>query len=134
VRVGGVSDAVDHRSFFIQRRLLEKIAAETREFDGVTVEIGEILSYGRSLGVVPGTLSDAVAGIHGWLIAASLRAEVGMPGVIAGANRCGESLAMRVRSGQPAEIGALAHANARYEKGHGMRLAGVPRSRFLRPG
>src|SRR5882762_187481 len=49
VRVGGVSDAVDHRALFIQRRLLKKIAAETGEFNRVPVEIGEILSDGRSL-------------------------------------------------------------------------------------
>src|SRR6266478_3416305 len=81
------SHAVDHFALLIQRRLLEQITTKTREFDCVTVQIGEILSYRCSFGVVPGTLSDAVAGIHGWLIAASLRAEVGVPSAIAGAHR-----------------------------------------------
>jgi hypothetical protein len=134
VRVGSVSDAVDHRALFTQRRMLEKIAAETCELDRVTVQIGEILSDGRSLGVVPGTLPNAVAGIHGWLIAASLRAEVSVPGVITGAHCGGECLAMRVSARQATEIGAFGNANARDEEGHGMWLAGVPRRRFLRPG
>jgi hypothetical protein len=76
-------------------------------------------------------LSDAVTSIRGWLIAASLRAEVGMPSVIAGANRCGECPAMRIRSGQPAEIGAFAHANAGDKKGHRVLLGGALRRRLL---
>jgi len=55
-----VSHAVDHFAFLIQRRLLEQITTETREFDCITVQIGEILRYRCSFGVVPGTLSDAV--------------------------------------------------------------------------
>ncbi len=68
-----VSHAVDHFALLIQRRLLEQITTETREFDCITVQIGEILRYRCPFGVVPGTLSDAVAGIHDWLVAASLR-------------------------------------------------------------
>ncbi len=48
-----------------------------------------------------------------------------MPGVIANASRCGERLAMRVRSGQTTKIGAFAHADAGDEESHGMRLRGV---------
>ncbi len=87
VLVGIVSDAVDHCALFIECRLLEKIAAETRKFECVTVQVGDTLSYRRSFGVVPRTLSDAVARIHGWLIAASLRAQIGVPSAIVGAYR-----------------------------------------------
>ena len=50
-----------------------------------------------------------------------------MPGVIASANRGSQRLAVRVGSGQSAEIAALAEAHAGHKKGHGMPLR-------LRPG
>src|SRR3981189_870545 len=64
-----VSHAVDHFAFLIERRLLEQITTKTREFDCVTVQIGETLRYRCSFGVVPGTRSDAVPCIHGGLVA-----------------------------------------------------------------
>ena len=55
-----------------------------------------------------------------------------MPGVIAGAYRCGESLTMRVSARQATEIGAFADTGAGNEKGHGVLLGTALRRGLLR--
>ena len=125
-----IAHAVDDLALLGSRGLLEKIAAAFRLDERVSVKFAEILGNDRVLGlpklgarsVVPGTGADAVARIDGRLSGAILSAEVSVPGVIARANCGSQRLAVRVGSGQPAEIAAFAEAYAGDEKGHGVAL------------
>src|SRR5216683_6735003 len=68
VRVRSVANAVHHLTLLIQRRLLKQIAAETGEFQRVSVQIGLRLSDRLSASVVPGTLPNAITRIDRGLI------------------------------------------------------------------
>jgi hypothetical protein len=59
---------------------LVEIVAKAREFACVSVQFSEIASDHLSFGVVLRTLSDAIVGIHGGLIAFSLSAHIRVPG------------------------------------------------------
>src|SRR5215469_4028887 len=85
------------------------------------MQIGYVLGDHLPSGVVPWALSDAIPRIHGGLAAASLRAEIGMPGLISSPGCLGQRLAMGVGPRQTAEIGALPRPSAGYKEGHGLR-------------
>jgi hypothetical protein len=112
------------------RGLFEKIAAALRLDERISMKFPEILGNDRVLRltqlaprcVVPGSGADAVTRIDGRLSGTSLGAEVGVPGVIARAHGGSQRLAVRVGSGEPAEIAAIAEAHAGHEKGHGVAL------------
>jgi hypothetical protein len=121
VRVGGIARAVPHLSLFIQRRLLEEITAETGFFQRISVQVRKIPRNG-GFRVIPRTLPDAITGIDGRLIAASLRAEIGVPGMISRSDRGGQRLAVGVGSGQSAEIAPFADSSAGYKESQRMPL------------
>src|SRR5436190_15037848 len=60
-----VPETVDRIALLGKRRRLGNIVAETRGFDRIAVQIAEILSDPRPLGVVPRALADAVPRIDG---------------------------------------------------------------------
>ena len=62
-----------------------------------------------------GSVADAVARAHG---ARALRAQVGAPYHARCPGGLGERLAVRVRAGEPAEIRAVALADAGHEERH----------------
>ena len=136
---GGSPTPLITSPFSVARGLLEEIAAALRLDQRVTVKLAEVLGNDRVLRlaelgvgiVVPGAGADAVARIDGGLAGAGLRAEVGAPGVIARADGSGQRLAMRVGSGEAAEIAAFAKADAGDEEGHcaGRRRATADRGR-----
>jgi hypothetical protein len=68
---------------------------------GIAVQVVEVAGDDHPLGVLPGTLADAVARVH-----AIAGAEIRTPGAIAGAGGLGEGLAALVRALQPAQVGA----------------------------
>jgi len=122
VSVRSVPHSVHHLTLLVQRRLLEKIAAESRQFKRVSVEVGLPSGDLLSSRVVPGTLPDSVARVDRRLTVFGLRTEVRAPGVVARPRCCGEHQAMRIGSRQAAEIGSIADAYAGHEKSHGVPL------------
>jgi hypothetical protein len=82
------------------------------------VQVVDVARDALAPGVVPGALADAVARIHRRRAIPALRAEVGTPGLAAGARGAGKRLADAVGAGQSAEVGALARSGAGNEKAH----------------
>src|SRR5262245_13704272 len=78
----------------------------------------EILRDHLTLCIVPGAGADAVTSVDGGLTGTRLGAELGAPGLASRACRGRQRLAMRIRSREPAEIGAMAHARTGDEEGH----------------
>jgi hypothetical protein len=71
VRVGRVAAAVDHRAFLGQSRLLsEHVCA---------MQFVEVARDECPLGIVPGPMADAVAGVDGRRPGGGLRAQIGVP-------------------------------------------------------
>src|SRR5207249_1605773 len=75
----------------------------------IGVQLGQVVGNDDALGVLPGTFADAVARVDR---AGALGAQIGVPGLGAGARGCTKQLAELVRAGDAAEIGALAGAGA----------------------
>src|SRR6185436_99275 len=73
VHVRRVAPAVDRLALLGQRRLLGDVV--------LAVQLGHVLGDDGSLGVLPGTSTDAVTRVDG---AGALRAQVGVPGLAAG--------------------------------------------------
>jgi hypothetical protein len=120
VHVGCVAAAVDHRAVLGQCGLFgEHVRA---------MQFVEVARDERSLGIVPGPMPDAVAGVDGGRSGDRLRAQIGVPGAPTRSNRRGEGLAVRIGAGEPAQIAALAGAGAGKEKAHAfwcvLRLGG----------
>src|SRR5262249_11313500 len=89
----------------------------------LAVQLAHVLRDDHALGVLPGALTDPVAGIHR---AGSLGAEVRVPVLAAGGARgLGAQLADLVRALEATEIAALARAGAGDEEAHSA-LLGLP--------
>src|SRR5262245_26228091 len=115
VPIGRIATAVDHVALFADRGLLAELVVGA-------VQVVDVLRDHVSLGIPPGAGPDAVAGIDGLAAAAGLRAQIGTPGLAAGADRLSKLLAVSVRALDTAEVGALAGARAGQEKRHGRLL------------
>ena len=89
--VRGVAAAVDDVAFLGQRGLLGQVVGG--------VQFVEILGDDNPLGVLPRPLADAVAGVDRRLAVGRLGAEIGVPGMGAGAGRLGQLLALPVGPG-----------------------------------
>jgi len=113
-----VASAVDRLALFVKRELLVNAVAVALN---VSMQIVDVLSDRGSLGVVPGTIANAIAGIHR-LIAGSGGAEISPPGPIAGPRCLGERLAVTIGSRQPPEIGSIPQTHAGDEETHSLRL------------
>src|SRR5437867_9251985 len=107
VHVRRVAAAVHRVALLRQRRLLGDVVR--------AVELGQVLGDDGALRVLPGAAADAIARVDG---AGALAAQVCVPGLAAGARRLREHLALLVRAGQTAEIGALSGAGAGDEERH----------------
>src|SRR6267143_1391689 len=99
VHVRRVAAPVHRLALLGQRGLLADVV--------LAVQLGEVARDDDALGVLPGTLADAVARVDR---AGALRAQVGVPGLGAGARRPAEQLAELVRAGESAEVAALSGA------------------------
>src|SRR6266700_5007457 len=119
--VGRIADALHRFTFLGARGSLGESISNTRLLERIAVQFGNILRYAEALGAVPGTLADAIAGIYSRLAGLGLDAEIGVPGAVACAGRCGQHLAALIRASDTAEIAALAGARAGYKETHGRR-------------
>jgi len=117
VHVGRVAAAIDHRALLGQSRLLsEHVCA---------MQFVEVARDECPLGIVPGPMADAVAGVDGRR--PGLRAQIGVPGARARSDRGGERLAARVGAREAAQVAALARAGAGDEEARSRALtAGAP--------
>ncbi len=122
MRVWSIAHAIHHLALFIQCGLFKKIAAEAREFQRVAMQVGLPHRDLLSAGVVPRPLPDAVARADRRLAILGLRAQIGVPGVVARTSRGREHQAVRVRSRESAKVSAVADPDAGNEEGHGMLL------------
>src|SRR5262249_57548046 len=86
------------------------------------METVEVLGDALAFEILPGAAPDTIAGIDGLRAAGCLGAEVGAPGLVAGACRLGQRLALTIRAFQATEVGAFARPAAGDEKGHVRRL------------
>src|SRR5262245_47505790 len=82
-----VATAVDHVALFAERGLLAELVVGA-------VQVVDVLRHHVSLGIAPRAGPDAVAGIDGLPAARRLRAQIGAPGLAAGAGRLCKLLAM----------------------------------------
>src|SRR5258706_15844937 len=90
------------------------------------VQLREVLRNYHALGILPGPLADPVAGIHRRLAVGCLGREISAPGLGAGARGLRQGLTMIVGTGETAEVGAVADADAGDEE------TGVGRLRLRR--
>src|SRR5215467_7683400 len=121
VLVGLIAEALDRLVLFSECRSLRNIVAEARGLDSVAVQVGHVAGDHLAAGVIPGAVADAVASVDGGLVARSLSAEISVPGFAGGAGSAGsfgELLAVRVGSGEAAEISAFARTHAGDKETH----------------
>src|SRR5947208_17198760 len=110
VAVRRVAAAVDDIALFAQCSLLAEIVAGA-------VEVGDVFGDHGALGVLPGSLADAVARIHGGLAVGGLRRQIRAPDLWS-AGTCGlrQRLTVIVGAGEATEIAAIADAVAGQEE------------------
>ena len=82
------------------------------------MQLADVLGDDNALGIRPRTLADAVARVDRRTILGHARAQIGLPGLAAGSCCLREALAVRVRSGEAAEVAALAKTGAGGEERH----------------
>jgi hypothetical protein len=104
-----IAASVDPVTFFVHRSFLVEIVA-------VRVQVGDVVRDLHSLSVVPRTLADAIARIHGRLGIFRASTQVGTPGAVPRSRSCSQLLAVRVGSLQSTEIGPVARSFAGNEK------------------
>jgi len=109
VPVGVESEPGDHGAALGQR-------GRRAEPDVCAVQVVDALRHHLALEILPRALADAVAGIHRSGAGSGIGAEIGAPGLVAGADGGGKLLAVPVGALDAAEIGALAGAGAGHEK------------------
>src|SRR5439155_26525864 len=100
------------------RRIIKKKVAETRGFDGVAVQIAQVLRDAGALGVEPGSLTDAVPSIDPGLTAGRAGAEICVPGAASPARSLSQLLAVLIDAGQAAEVRSFARTGAGDEETH----------------
>ena len=87
---------IDPVPFFIQRSFLIDVIV-------VRVQIGDTVGDLDSLGVIPGSPADAVAGVHRWLPICFADAQVGAPTAAGRSDRRGQLLAVCIGPCQSAK-------------------------------
>src|SRR5262245_61582407 len=130
--IGIVVQARHDLAFFRQSGELIQIISLMCQFHRVAMQVRKVLRDHLALEVVLGACADAVPRRHGRRAAPRPRAQVRMPGAIAGACGSGECLALCVSAGQSAEIAAVANGFTRHEKTHHRRRLHASRI-FARP-
>ena len=111
--IGWIGAVFDAQPVFIQRGVPAQLAGGRVQFIHCA---GNYLAFG----VLPGAAADAVARIDEVAVAqfGGLRAQVGMPDVVARANGLRQGLAVLVGTGQTTEVAAPTRACAGHKKGH----------------
>lgn len=117
MRIGRVAASIYDGALFSQRGQLDQIVAKARLLGRVSVQVGQTVGNFFTLGVVPGTIANAIACVDSGIVGA----EIGMPGFAAAARRCGQRLADAVSSGKSAKIGAMPGTSTGDEETHGLR-------------
>src|SRR5579862_177264 len=116
-----VAEAVHDVALLGQRRLLADVV--------LAMELVEIVRDDLALRVSPRSLADPIARVDG---VRSLRAEIGVPGVVTRADRARELLAMAIGARKAAVVGAFPRPGARDEKRH-LRGGAACATRHLHP-
>src|SRR5688500_19060040 len=78
---------LDWLILFTEHRRPAQVVSEARGLDRVAMEVRHIRSDLSASRVVPGSLADAIPGVHGRLAARCARAEVCTPRPVAGPGR-----------------------------------------------
>jgi diguanylate cyclase (GGDEF)-like protein len=102
VPVRRIATAVDDIAFLGKRGLFGQIVG--------AVQLGDILGDHDALRILPRSLADAVARIHGGCSIGGLGRKISAPGFGARAGRLRQGLAVIVGAGEAAEIAAIADA------------------------
>src|SRR5439155_4620264 len=121
VLVRRIADALERLVLLGEYGGLGQVVADASGVERVAVQVGHILRHHRTAGVVPRTLADAIARIHSRLTGNSLRAQISVPGAIPRVGRRRQRLAVLVRAGQAAIVGAVALRGAGYKERHWLR-------------
>src|SRR5690606_22511862 len=108
---------VDHLPLFVQRELL--VDAGPVALD-VAMKVGDVGGDERAVRVVPGPITNAIACVHGGPATCRGHAEIRAPGLVPGADRRRERLAVSVRALDPTEIAAVPDTCAGDEEAHGL--------------
>src|SRR6185437_10555059 len=88
----------------------------------IAVQIIDVLRDDLALEILPRTGADAVAGVDRCLAVAGLRAQVGAPGLVAGAGSGGHLLTVAIGPFEAAKIGAMPRSDAGHKERHVRRL------------
>ena len=124
-----IADAVNELSMLVACGLLEQIAAALRLNQSIAVKLAQIRRDNgvlrrpqlRERPVEPRSGANTITRVDGGMSGASLRAEIGVPGVTARADSRRKCLAVRVGARQSTKVSAFAHADAGDEKSHSGR-------------
>src|SRR5471032_2069805 len=115
-----------------------QVVAETGGVQRIAMQVRHVARDHGAARVEPGPVADAVARIDSRLAVGSLRSQIRAPGLLAGADRFGQLLTVRIGAGQAAEVRAFAQAFAGDEETQwlgrigGTRGVRLRRSRRLR--
>lgn len=93
-----------------------QIIALLAQFHSIAMQMGDVISHYRTVGVGPGAVADTVAGIDGGLVGSGLGAQIRAPVAVAGAGLTSQFLAMAIGASQAAQIGTFADAYTGNEK------------------
>src|SRR5262245_47869915 len=124
-----IADAVNELSMLVACGLLEQIAAALRLNQRIAVKLAQIRRDNgvlrrtqlRERPVEPGPGANTIARVDGGLSGASLRTQIGVPGLTACADSRRKCLTVCVGARKSAKISAVAHADAGDEEGHSGR-------------
>jgi hypothetical protein len=99
--IGLIANAGDRIALFIKGRIFVDEIAITLI---IAMQIRNIGGNLRSLGIMPGPITNAIARIDGWLTIGSLCAQISMPGAITGSSCAGKRLANGISASLSAQI------------------------------
>src|SRR5215467_4958333 len=84
----------------------------------VAVKVGDTGGDYHALGVLPGSIADAVTRVNRVRAATRIRAQIGPPRLITRAYRLRQRLTMRICTGQSTKVTTLARTSACHKEGH----------------
>src|SRR5690348_7371032 len=122
MHVGLIANAVHHLTFLGQGIRFGDEVSCACEVQSIAVKVSKITGDHRPFRVVPGSGSDTIPGVDGWLAICSGGAQVCSPGLIPCSGRSRELLAMSVGARQSSKVCAVSRAHAGYEKCHRLTL------------
>src|SRR5262249_17666394 len=84
----------------------------------VAVKIGDAGGDYHALGVLPGSVADAITRMNRVRATTRICAQIGAPRLVARAYRLRQRLTMRICTGQSTEVTTLAWAGTSHKEGH----------------